>query len=162
MHPAVKEGPERLTDGSTYYWSRIFPTTWTAIVGVLIVLMWMGVLGPAPEAVKWVALGVWGGVSALFYRMFSPLKDVWLDGDEVLVGDPLRGTRINLRDITEVKESRLHQVKTVTLELSRATPLGRSISFVPKGIKTFMVPYASSPVAADLKERKQKLLSPGE
>jgi hypothetical protein len=162
LHPTPTDPPQRLTDGSTYYWSRIFPTLWTTLVAVLVALIWMDVLGdaPAPDTVKWAATGIWGGLSALFFRLFGGLQDAWLVGDEVVIGHPLRGVRIHLRDVREVKESRLRQVKTVTLELGRPTPLGHSVSFVPRGLKTFMMPYADSPVAADLRTRRTQLLPP--
>ena len=162
MNSTPTDAPQRLTDGSTYYWSRIFPTLWTTLVAVLVALIWMDVLGdaPAPAAVKWAATGIWGGLSALFFRIFGRLREAWLVGDEVVIGDPLRGVRIDLRDVREVRESRLQQVKTVTLELGRPTPLGHSVSFVPRGLKTFMVPYADSPVAAELRARRMKLIPP--
>ena len=159
MIPPHREGPERLTDGSTWYWSRVFPTLWSALLGVFVLLVWVGVLGDGtpPVAVKAAITGAWAGGSALFFHMFRGLEDVWLDGDDVVVGDPARGTRVSLRDVRAVKESRLRQVKNITLELARPTPRGASITFVPKGIKTFFFPYASSPVAARLQERKQRL-----
>jgi hypothetical protein len=163
MIPDHREGPERLTDGSTYYWSRIFPTLWSALLGVFVALIWLGVLGDAtePTSVKVGITAAWAIASTAFFRMFAGLKDVWLDGDDLLVGDPVRGTRISLRDVREVKESRLRQVKNITLELARPTPWGDSITFVPKGLKTFLFPYTTSPVAGRLRERRERLLGPG-
>lgn len=163
MSAHLPEGPERLTDGSTFYWSRIFPTLWCALVGVVVALIWMDVLGDASitQAVKAAVTAIWAGGSTGFFLYFGRFKDVWLDGDDLLVGDRLRGVRINLRDVREVKESRLRQVKSITLELARPTPWGKSISFVPKGLTTFFFPYASSPVADELRERHSRLLPPG-
>jgi len=163
MIPLSREGPERLTDGSTYYWSRVFPTLWSGILGIFVALVWMDVLGDAAEplAVKAGITAAWAIASTVFFRMFAGLKDVWLDGDDLLVGDPTRGTRISLRDVREVKESRLRQVKNITLELGRPTPWGDSITFVPKGLKTFLFPYTSSPVADKLRTRTQRLLTRG-
>lgn len=154
--------PERLTDGTTTYWSRIFPTAWSVLMGVVVVLIWMDALGegPAPDAVKVVATTLWGGLSALFFKMFGGLREVWLAGDDLLVGDPRRGARISLRDVREVKESRFTQVKTVTLKLSRPTPVGTSLTFIPKGAKTFFFPLSSSPVAEKLRERHREVLLP--
>ena len=154
---------ERLTDGSTYYWSRVFPTLWTGLVGVIVALLWMDALGDATItlAVKTSITAIWATLSALFFRLFGRLQDVWLEGDHLLVGDPRRGIRVSLLDVREVKESRLHQVKNITLKLSRPTPLGDSITFVPKGLKTFLLPYTSSPVADELRARRRRLLTPG-
>jgi hypothetical protein len=163
MIPSSPRAPERLTDGSTYYWSRVFPTLWSTLLGIFVVLVWLGVLGDVaePAAVKGGVTAAWAIFSAVFFRMFAGLKDVWLDGDDLMVGDPARGTRISLRDVRRVRESRLRQVKSITLELGRPTPWGDSITFVPKGLKTFLFPYASSPVAGRLRERAGRLLTPG-
>lgn len=165
MSPLPNPGdPEQLTGPSTYYWSRVFPTVWSSIVGVLVLVLWLGVAGdaPAPGAVKWVATGMWAGLSTMFFRMFGGLRHVWIAGDDLLVGeDPRRGVRIPLREVREVRESRFQQVKTVTLELGRSTPAGRSVRFIPKGMKTFVLPYASSPVAEELRERHRRLLAAG-
>lgn len=156
--------PRRLTDGTTYYWGHLFPAVWSICMGVVVALIWTDALGegPAPAAVKWAALGMWGGLTTLFFRLFGRMQEVWLDGNEVVVGDPLRGTRIHLQDIREVKESRLSQVKMVTLKLARPTPLGDSVTFIPGGMKTFLFPLATSPVAEELRERVEALVPCGE
>ena len=163
MIPTSPNAPERLTDGSTWYWSRIFPTLWSTLLGIFVVLVWLGALGDAaePMGVKVGITAAWAVASAVFFRMFGDLEDVWLDGDDLLVGDPARGTRISLRDVRKVRESRLRQVKSITLELGRPSPWGDSITFVPKGLKTFLFPYASSPVADKLRRRTERLLTPG-
>lgn len=162
MIPPHRDGPERLTDGSTFYWSRVFPTLFSTLLGVFVLLVWMGGLGneTPPLAVKAAITAAWALGSLIFLRMFAGLKEVWLDGDDLLVGDPTRGTRISLRDVRAVEESRLRQVKSITLELGRPTPLGSSVTFVPKGLITFLFPWASSPVAAQLRERQRRLLPP--
>lgn len=157
------EGPERLTDGSTFYWSRVFPTLWCVLVGVIVALIWLDVVGGAAISVgvKELATAIWAACSTGFFVYFGRLKDVWLDGDELLVGDPRRGVRVHLRDVRRVRESRLRHVKNITLELARPTPWGTSVSFVPRGLKTFLFPYTSSPVADELRERRERLLPPG-
>ena len=162
MTPDFREAPQRLTDGSTFYWSRVFPTVWSTLLGVFVLLVWMGLLGDGtpPLAVKVAITGAWAAGSALFFSMFGGLKEVWLDGDDLLVDDPIRGTRISLRDVRAVEESRLRQVKSITLQLGRPTPWGDSLTFVPKGLTTFLFPWASSPVAAQLRERRRLLLPP--
>ena len=162
MRTEPPPGMERLTDGSTFYWSRIFPALWSALMGAVTGLAWLDLLGdaPAPLAVKVAITAVWAALSVGFFHWLGQLQDVWLEGDTLVVGDPRRGARIPLRDIRAVKESRFVQIKTVRLELGRPTPWGDSISFVPKGFRTFLFPFASCPVAAVLRERMQEL-APG-
>lgn len=156
---AAPQGPVPLTGGSTDYFGKVFPVVWSTAVGALTVAVWMDLLGdaPAPQLVKWALLAVWGGVSTLLFHVFGKLRRVWRDGDELLVGDPLRGLRIHLSEVREIKESHFQQVKTVTLKLRRPTALGDSISFVPKGAGAVFFPLMSSGVAERLRERHQEL-----
>lgn len=154
---------ERLTDGSTFYWTRVFPVLWSGLLGVVTALAWMDRLGdaPAPLAVKVGITAAWALATAGFSRWLGGFQDVWLDDETLVVGDPSRGTRIPLREVRSIRESRLTQLKTVTLELGRPTPWGHSVRFIPRGIGTFMIPFASSPVVRDLEERRRRLLPPG-
>ena len=156
---AAPRGPVPLTGGSTDYFRKVFPIVWSTGVGALTVAVWMDLLGdaPAPQLVKWALLAVWGGVSTLLFHVFGKLRRVWRDGDELLVGDPLRGLRIHLSEVREIKESRFTQIKTVTLKLRRPTPLGDSITFVPKGAGPVFFPLATSAIAEDLRERHKAL-----
>ncbi|MGD8321325.1 MAG: hypothetical protein PVJ02_12750 [Gemmatimonadota bacterium] len=159
MHAVTSTPPRQLTDAATGYWSRIFPTLWSAVAAVVVAAIWLDVLGDGttPAALRWTAVVLWGGLSAFFFHVFGSFKHVWLVGDELVLGDLHAGTRVDLRDVDSVKESRFQQVKTVTLKLRRPTPEGDTIRFIPRGISTFMVPWMSSPVAAELRERTREL-----
>ena len=160
MEPAsTPDGLEPLTGGSTAYFGRVFPIVWTTAVGVGTGAVWLDLIpdGPAPTLVKWALLSVWVALSAVIIKYFGGLRHVWRDGDELVVGDPRRGVRVHLRDVREIKESHLQQVKTVTLKLRRPTPLGDSISFVPKGAGPFFFPLMRSRVAERLRERHEEL-----
>lgn len=160
--PRIATGTERLeplTGGSTVYFGRVFPIVWSTAVGALTGAVWLDLLpdGPAPSIVKWALLSVWVAISAVIIKYFGGLRHVWRDGDDLIVGDPRRGLRINLGDVREIKESRFQQIKTVTLKLRRPTALGDSISFVPKGAGAFFFPLMSSGVAEQLRERQEEL-----
>ena len=152
-------GPEALTGGTTVYFGRIFPAVWTTVVGALTGAVWLDLLpgATAPTVVKWALLSVWVAISTLLITHFGRLRHVWQSGDELIVGDPGRGLRIHLSDVREIKESHFQQVKTITLKLRRPTPLGDSISFVPKGAGPFFFPLMSSSVARRLRERHEEL-----
>ena len=77
-----------------------------------------------------------------------------------MVGDRERGVRLSLTEVCEVKESRMQRLKMVTLELDHTTPLGRKITFIPRGAKTFWLPFADSEVAADLRASMERLARP--
>lgn len=151
---------EPLTGGSTTYFSRIVPVVLTSC-GVLAVLAaWFDLLGagPVPEPAKLMILAVAGGMTLVSFRFLWRLPHVWRNGDELIVGDPVRGFRIPLSQVQEVKESRFQHIKTVTIELGRPLPTGgHSITFVPKGAATFFLPLAGSSVAEELRERTRRL-----
>ncbi|MEJ2205010.1 MAG: hypothetical protein P8170_12980 [Gemmatimonadota bacterium] len=153
---------EILSSEATTFWKRIFPTAWTVGVGALAVAVWLGLIGdpPAPDVVRVVILGGWATFSALFFHWLGRLQHVWRVGNELVVGDRERGVRVNLTEIRNVKESRMQRLKMVTLELDHATPLGRKITFIPRGAKTFWLPFADSEVAADLRARMERLARP--
>ena len=164
MLPANRDDAELLSSGSTTFWKRVFPAAWTVGLGAFVVAIWFDLLGQPhlPEMVKGALVGGWALLSGLMFRWFGQLERVWLDADSLVVGDSHRGTRVSLRDVCEVKESRLQRVKTVTLKLSRPTPLGTRITFIPKGSKEVFLPWADSAVAAALRERVERLADPAQ
>jgi hypothetical protein len=164
MRPAKSEEFELLSSGSTTFWKRVFPTAWSLGVGAITVAAWLDLIGhpPAPELVKGALLGGWALFSGFFFRWFGRLRNVWRDGNELVVGDRMRGPRVRLDEVREIKESRFQRLKMVTLKLSRPTPLGSEVTFLPKGTKTFWIPWADSEVVRDLEERRQHLLAGGE
>jgi hypothetical protein len=162
MQLTNRSDAELLSSDATTFWRRIFPTAWTLGMGVVAVAAWLDLIGdaPAPDLVKVVILGGWAAFSALFFRWLGSLQHVWRTGNELVVGDRERGVRVSLTEIREVKESRMQRLKMVTLELDHATPLGRKITFIPRGAKTFWLPFADSEVATDLRARIARLGPP--
>ena len=157
----VPPGLEPLTGGSTVYFGRVFPVAWSTAVGALTGAVWLDLIpdAPAPTIVKLALVSVWVVVSTLIIKYFGSLQHVWRDGDDLIVGDPRRGLRLNLADVREGKESRFQPIKTVTLKLRRPTELGDSISFVPKGPAAFFFPLMNSSVAERLRERHEELMA---
>jgi hypothetical protein len=157
---------QELTGNSTVYFGRIAPMFMTALGGAVTAAAWLDLLGdgPVPDPAKWMILAVWLVMCGVAFGYLWRLPRVWRDGDHLLVGDPRRGVRIPLSEVVEVRESRFQQMKTVTLELRRPTPLGRKIRFVPRGAGAFLFPLSWSPVAAELRDevRARRRLEQGE
>jgi hypothetical protein len=162
MHLTEASDAELLSSDSTTFWKRVFPAAWTVGVGAVAAMAWLDLIGspPAPAPVKIFLVGGWAVFSALFYHWLGRLQHVWRVGDDLVVGDRNHGLRLSLTEVREVKESRMQKLKMVTLELRRATPLGRTITFVPKGAKSIWLPWADSEIAADLRERMERLAPP--
>lgn len=162
MHPATNPEVELLSSSSTPFWKKVFPAAWTVGVGSVAAAAWLDLIGspPAPEPVKILLLGGWAVFSVLFFRWFGRLQPVWRMGDDLVIGDLDRGPRVGLAEVREVKETRMQRLKMVTLELRRPTPLGRRVTFVPKGAKAIWLPFAPSEVAEDLRARIERLALP--
>ncbi|MGD8319842.1 MAG: hypothetical protein PVJ02_05295 [Gemmatimonadota bacterium] len=145
---------EQLTGGSTVYFGRITPLFMTVLGGAVTAAAWLDLLGdePLPTMAKGLILAVWLVMCGVAFGYLWRFPRVWRDGDDLLIGDPQRGLRIPLSEVKEVRESRFRQMKIVTLELNRSTPLGRKIHFVPRGAGAFFFPLSWSPVAAELRD----------
>ncbi len=116
-------------------------------------------LGPeaSEPAVRWGILGVAVFGSAAQHWWFGRFRHVWLDGDMLIVDDPRRGVRVRLQDVEEVAETRMQKLKWVKVRLSRQTPIGDTLRFIPRGREGWLLPWRSSPVAAELRDRVEAL-----
>jgi hypothetical protein len=160
MRPGKPESaPTPLTSGSTTWFARVLPTAFSLLAGSVTLAAWLDLLGdtPASPVVKWIILVVAIGASAAQQWWFGRFRRVWLDGDTLIVDDPRRGLRVPLRDVRAVDESRMQKLKCVKLSLSRPTPMGRTLRFVPRGREGWLVPWEASPVAAALRQRVEAL-----
>jgi hypothetical protein len=139
--------------------ARIVPGAFTLFAGGVTAAAWLGLLGPdaSTPGVRWGILGAALLGSAVQYWYLGRFRRVWIDGDLLIVGDPRRGIRVQLRDVVEVEESRLQKIKSVKLRLSRPTPIGDTIRFIPRGREGWLLPWLASPVAAELRERVESL-----
>jgi len=148
-----------LTSFSTTLVARVVPWAFTLITGAATVAVWLGLLGPdaTTALVKWSMVAVTVVGSAAQHFFLGRLRHVWLDGDTLIVGEARRGVRVSLRDVLEVKESRMQRLKTIKLRLSRATPQGDTIRFIPLGWAAWLTPWAASPLATELRERVPEL-----
>lgn len=147
--------PTRLTSASTTVYGRVLPAVWSAGFGIITLITWLGVgeNHPAPPEVRWVMAATWAFGSLFLHGWLGRLRHVSLDGDTLVVGHPRRGTRIPLREVQEVKETRAQKMKWIKVTVGRATPVGRTIRFMPKGREGWLTPWALSPVAEDLQAR---------
>jgi hypothetical protein len=153
--------PVPLSSAAAPWLTRAVPGLVGVLGGAVTAAAWLDLLGdaPAPLLVRWAVTGAWLLGSGVAIWWSGRFHQVWLDGDTLIVGDERRGVRVSLRDVREVDESRFQKVKAVVLRLSRPTPLGDAIRFIPRGSGSWLSPWASSPVAAMLRERSAALSS---
>jgi hypothetical protein len=145
--------PVPLTSSSTTIFGRILPAVVTTCAGVVAVMVWLSPEPGMDTAVKWVVLGTTVAVSAVVYRLFGRFQHVWVEGEYLLIGDARRGFRVRLQDVQELKETRFEKLKWIKLRLAHSTPLGSTIRFIPRGHRAWLVPWAASPLAEELRRR---------
>jgi len=119
-------------------------------------LEWFG--GPASMGLKILGAILWGGTSILFSVGSRRMREVWLDGPDLLVLTSGRWVRVPLEDVTGMTENRGQKVKTIKLTLRPGSTLGTTVRFIP--LHRFQAPFTEHPLIGELKERK-RLLSGG-
>jgi len=159
MHPLDVQEPVPLSASSTVFLSRVLPWGFTLLMGGIAVAAWFGLLGPeaTEPAARWAILGATTVGSVAQHAWLGRMRRVWLDGDYLVVGDPRRGARVRLEDVASVEETRFQKVKSVKVRLKRRMPIGDTIRFIPRGREGMFLPFLSSPVAAQLRERVRAL-----
>lgn len=153
--------PERLSSRLTPYLRTVVPLVSGVTIGV--VVMVLALQGPAsgvPTLVRQIAIPAAILGAAWLFRWLGSLRDVWLDGDDVLVNVGGRRVRISLREVAQIRQSRFQKTKTITLHLTRNTPLGGKVRFAPHFALT--PGWTDHPVAKELRERRERLLSGGQ
>lgn len=155
MSPEHIPGPLPLTSVSTTLFGRVAPAVATLCTWAAALMAWLSPEPTVTPAVKWTALGVAAVVSTVAWRWSSGFQHVWLEGEYLIVGDARRGVRVRLADVEEVRETRMQKVKWVKLSLAHRTSLGATIRFIPRGSRAWLVPWTTSPLVDELRERIQ-------
>ncbi len=149
--------PERLSSFLTPYLRTVVPL----IVGVGVVVLGLRApfSGVPTQLVHFATLPVAILVGAGLFRWLGGLRDVWSDGDDILVDAGGRRVRISLREVTDIRQTHFQKTNTITLHLSRNTPLGKKVRFIPRFA---LVPqWADHPVTKELRERRARVLGSG-
>jgi hypothetical protein len=124
----------RISSRSTYFYKRLFPLLWLAIVAVMVLVPWLakGRSARLPPAVFIGPLLITGVGYAVYRRLVYDLVDeVWDDGDALIVRNAGREDRVELRNIANVGYSTLTNPERVTLTLREPGRLGKDITFSP-------------------------------
>lgn len=152
--------PERLSTRWTPYLRTLVPPLSAICLGLATAALVFGWADPSVPTVVRVLAGVaWPVVSWWMFKWFGSFRDVWLEQDDLLVSDGERRVRLPLREVTNIRQSRFTKTKTITLELSRNTPLGNRVRFVPH--MALVANFMDHPVARELRERRERVLPSG-
>ena len=160
MDNAHAPQPERLSTTWTPWLRNVVPPMGFVVLGVAAVTVALGKADPSiPALLRGVVLAVWPVISYGIFLACRSFREVWLDQDHLLVDDGQRRVRVPLREVTKVRQSHFTKTKTITLELSRNTPLGQKIRFVPH--LALVANWMDHPVAKQLRERRERALAEG-
>jgi len=149
---------QRLSSAGTFWYKRVFPLFWFAMLVLFLGIVWFQPGGPGrapPRAVLVVPLFMMGFGYVLMRRLvFDLVDEVWLDGDQVVVVQRGERTRVSLLQVMNVNATTMINPPRVTLMLRQPNArLGDSVSFVPAGPRGFLGSFKPNPVAMDLVRR---------
>ena len=139
----------RISSSLTYFYKRIFPALLIIGFGALTVWLWIGNLTGQAWELRWIALVAWGCGTGFLVWYSRMLKEVWLYGDQLIVSDFDTEERVPLRQVEEVKETRLWNPKLIKLRLRRAGRWGDRIVFIAP--IRFQFVFMNHPLAGELR-----------
>jgi hypothetical protein len=143
---------KRISSHWTVFYKRIFPLFWLGFLGLFIV---SGLLGsrtnamPLPVLLVPVAMGV---IGFMMFRQFffSPVDEVYDDGDALVVRNAGCEERVMLSNIINIGYSTMTNPARITLTLREPGSLGKNITFIPP---QRFAPFYRSPIIDELIER---------
>jgi hypothetical protein len=143
----------RISSRTTFLYKRIFPLVWFGILAFIILgplIAKRNVGGSLPSfLVLPILMAIFGYfiMKKLVFNLADELSDA---GDFLVVRFGNEEERVPLSEIMNVSYSNMTNPPRVTLTLRTPTRFGKEVSFSPP--QTF-VPFAKSPIVADLIER---------
>ena len=145
---------KRISSRWTFFYKRVFPVIW---FGFLLVFLSVPIFAGSrtsspPPLLFFIGPIVMMVVGYFLMRkfVFDLADEVWDDGESLLVRNRGEEERIALADIKNVNYTPLLHPPRVVLALRRNTAFGDQIAFCAP---VRFVPFASSPVIADLIDR---------
>ena len=145
---------KRISSSWTFFYKRVFPLMWFGFLLIFLSIpIFVGQAKNSPPAFAMFIVPVFmivGGYFIMRKLIFDLVDQVWDEGDSLLVKNRGEEQRIGLADIKNVNYTPLMSPPRVVLSLRRTTVFGDQIAFCAP---VRVVPFASSPVIADLIDR---------
>jgi len=144
---------QRISSRSTFFSKRVFPLIWFGFLAFFMITTLRvkkpGVALPAEFFIMPIFMGIFG-YFVMKKLVFNLADEVLDEGDSLLVRFGSDQERIPLSQIINVSYSYMTNPSRVTLTLRTPGRFGKEITFIPP---QRFVPFAKSPIVADLIER---------
>ena len=139
----------RLSSLQTIFIKILLPGFWIPVFGFVVLMSFIGSYEESDPIAKWVLLGAWVMMSAIFYWTGIRLKDVSVDDRFLYVSNYLKEIVLPLSEIRDVTENVWINTHPVTIHLRSPSEFGDKIVFMPK-TRVFAF-FSSHPVVEELK-----------
>lgn len=150
MAATSTERAERLSSLLTFFHKLIFPTVWLGGFGLGTVLFAINPPPGAEHPLILVAALVLGAI--MFYRWGFSLKRVRATERGLLVSNYRQEVFVPYEQISSVRESKLVNIRPITVRLRSASAFGSTFVFMP--YMAFVL-FGDHPVATRLRERAE-------
>jgi hypothetical protein len=152
--PAMRQ---RISSAATPVIRTVLPVVWGALMLLGVAMLWLPVdRAPedvAPLAVKLVfPLIALGGGALLFYQT-RRLRNVWLEGDRLVVEAGTEEWLIPLSAVEQVRERRGQNSRSITVTARGPTGELVDVRFIP--VTRLRLPFAPHPITLMLREQAQ-------
>jgi hypothetical protein len=145
---------QRISSRSTFFAKRVFPAIfWFGFLAMFIVAPMLGKRPKEGLSAGFLIMPIFMGIFAYFLMkklVFDLADEMFDDGDALVARFGSEQERIPLSEIINVSYSQMVNPPRVTLTLRTPGRFGKEVSFSPP--QSF-VPFAKSPIVADLIER---------
>ena len=143
----------RISSRTTFFNKRVFPIIWFGFVAVIFLVPLLGAKTKGRQAAPFLFFPIFMaafGYLIMKKLVFNLADEVFDDGNSLVVRFGNEEERIPLSEIINISYSYLTNPSRVTLTLRTPGRFGKEVSFSPP---QRFVPFAKSPIVADLIER---------
>ncbi len=144
---------KRISSRYTFFNKRVFPLIWFGFLAVIIFASMLGKKAGGNAALPFLIFPIFMGIFGYFLMkklVFDLADEVFDAGDSLVVRFGNDEERIPLANIVNLSYSYISNPQRVTLTLRNPGRFGKEVTFSPP---LRFVPFASSPIIAELIER---------
>jgi len=122
---------ETISSSLTFLYKFVFTTLWSGGFALGTAAMFFGSI-PEMHEMRWQFGTAWVVGTALIWWICVPLKRVELNGTTLIISNYRDEIAVQARDIAQVRQNRLINLRPITLTFKQETPFGKSVTFMPR------------------------------